>query len=186
MLVAERDKDKTTITTNLSTNRYTRMPFGLQNAPATFQRALHIALSSVRWPVCLIYLKSVRVFLKAVTKHITYLDTVLTLLQDAGTSLKLRECFFFQPQVRYLGHVVELDRLSVAQKATKALQSLNSPHALIQLRSFLRACNDYRRFVKAFSKIARPLTEMARKDASPDSKNPATSQREAFVDLSNG
>ena len=82
--VSQEDRDKTTFTSSLSTFRYLRMPFGLRNAPATFQRALDIPLSGVRWQICLVYLDDVILFSRTVEQHVKHLNTVLSLLRSAG------------------------------------------------------------------------------------------------------
>ena len=78
--VAPEDRDKTKFTSYLGTYRYTRMPFGLRNAPATFRRTLYIILSGVRWQTCLIYIDDVIVFSKDVETHLRHVDEVLRLL----------------------------------------------------------------------------------------------------------
>ena len=181
--VADEDRDKTTFTSYLGTFRYLRMPFGLKNAPATFQRALDIILSGVRWQICLVYLDDVIVFSRTHAEHVEHLDTVLTLLRNAGVSLKLKKCQFFRTEVEYLGHVIGPGTLRVSAKSTEALRACAFPKSLTQVRSFLGACNVFRRFVKDFSKIARPLTTMTRKDASPDFANPSDEQLRAFETL---
>jgi len=118
--VAPADRDKTTFTSYMGTYRYVRMPFGLRNAPATFQRALDIILSGVRWQSCLIYLDDVIVFSTSVEEHLVHVNQVLTLLREAGVTLKLSKCRFFQPRVDYLGHVITPGKLHVATENTKA------------------------------------------------------------------
>ena len=85
------DRDKTTFTTHRGTFRYKRMPFGLKNAPTTFQRALDILLSGVRWQICLVYLDEFIVFSKDYESHLDHLDLVLSSLREAGVSLKLKK-----------------------------------------------------------------------------------------------
>ena len=177
------DMDKTAFVSHLGTYRYKRMPFGLKNAPATFQRALDIILSGLRWQVCLIYLDDVIVFSKDMEQHLDHLDQVLSLLRDAGVSLKLRKCSFFQSRVTYLGHVISPGKLSIADENRDAISEALFPQNITQLRSFLGLCNVFRRFVQGFSKIARPLNEMLKKDASPDYENPTEDQLKAFQDL---
>ena len=181
--VAPEDRDKTTFTCHSGTYRYTRMPFGLRNAPATFQRALDIILSGVRWQTCLIYLDDVIVFSKTAQQHVKDVDLVLTLLRQAGVTLKLKKCFWFQDRVDYLGHVITPGRLSVAKENTGAFRTMLFPRSLTELRSFLGAANVYRRFIKGFSKIARPLTEMLRKNADPDWGSPPAEAVAAFEEL---
>ena len=161
--IAECDRDKTTFTTHMGTFRHLRMPFGLRNAPATFQRALDIILSSVRWQSCLIYLDDVIVFSKNVEQHLKDVDVVLKLLGKAGVSLKLKKCEFFQPKVNYLGHVVTPGKLSIALNRLDGFENAAFPLDKSQLRSFLGAANYYRRFVRGFAALARPLNDMLKK-----------------------
>ena len=181
--VAPEDRDKTTFTCHSGTYRYRRMPFGLRNAPATFQRALDIILSGVRWQTCLIYLDDVIVFSRTIEQHVRDVDTVLTLLRKAGVTLKLKKCFWFQNRVDYLGHVITPGKLSVATQNTEAFKTMVFPKSLTQLRSFLGAANVYRRFIKHFSKIARPLSALLRKDSEPDWENPPEEALQAFEEL---
>ena len=174
------DQEKTTFTTHCGTYRYKRMPFGLKNAPATFQRALDIILSGVRWQIRLVYLDDVIVFSKDQETHLDHLDTVLSLLRNAGVSLKLKKCFFFRPKVDYLGHVILPGKLSVARDRSAAFEKCLFPQTLIQLRSFLGACNVYRRFIAGFAKVARPLSAMLCKDAEIDFAAPTAEQTDAF------
>ena len=157
--IAESDRDKTTFTSYMGTFRCKRMPFGLRNASATFQRALDIILSGVRWKTCLVYIVDVVIFSKTEEERFTQVSHVLTLLAEAGVKLKLKKCFFFHQRVEYLGHVITPGRLSVANdaKATCAVREATFPESITQLRSFLGACNVYRRFVKDYSKIASPF-----------------------------
>ena len=181
--VAPEDRDKTTFTCHQGTFRYIRMPFGLRNAPATFQRALDIILSGVRWQTCLIYLDDVIVFSRSAEQHVRDVDKVLSLLRAAGVTLKLKKCFWFQNRVDYLGHVITPGKLSVATENTDAFKTAVFPKTLTQLRSFLGAANVYRRFIKDYSKVARPLTAMLRKDATPNWDDPTASERSAFEEL---
>ena len=181
--MSDEDKDKTAFTSHLGTYRYTRMPFGLKNGPATFQRALDIILSGVKWQICLVYIDDVIVFSKDRESHLRHLDEVLTLLREAGVTIKLSKCFFFEDKVDYLGHVISPGRLSVAAKNKDAIRDAVFPRTLTQVRSFLGACNVYRRFVKGFARIAKPLNDMLRKDATNDFDNPTEEQLEAFETL---
>ena len=181
--VAPEDRDKTKFTMHMGTSRHLRMPFGLKGAPATFQRAFNIILSGVRWQICLVYLDDFIVLSRSHGEHAKHLDTVLSLLRSAGISLKLKKCSFFQPKVHYLGHVISPGKLSVAEAAADAFKTFTFPRTLTQVRSFLGACNVYRRFVKGFAKIARPLSDMTHKDADPDFDNPTELQLQAFEAL---
>ena len=84
--VAQEHQDKTSFTSHFGTFRYTRMPFGLKNAPATFQRALDINLFGARWQICLVYLDDVIVFSQDLEQHLAQFDTLLKLPRNAGVS----------------------------------------------------------------------------------------------------
>ena len=159
------------------------MPFGLRNIPATFQRALDIILSGVRWHSCLIYLDDVIVFSCTTEDHFRHVDEILTLLRNAGVTLKLKKCAFFQPRVDYLGHVITPGKLSVTTENTKSFTHATFPKNTTQLRSFFGAANVYRRFVAGYSGIAPPLNGMLRKDAEPDWDSPTPDQLQAFETL---
>ena len=151
------DRDKTTFTSHYGTYRFRRLPFGLRNAPATFQRAIDVILSGVKWKTCLVYLDDVIIFSPDRKSHLKHVDDALYLLRKAGLSLKLRKCRFFSEMVDYLGHVIRPGRLGVAEKNTEALRDAAPPRTQTELRSFLGLCNVYRRFVPKFSSIAAPL-----------------------------
>ena len=163
--VAEEDRDKTTFTCHAGTYRFLRMPFGLCNAPATFQRAMDILLAGLRWKSCLVYLDDIIVFSRTAEEHLVHVEEILEKLQDAGVSLKLKKCRFFAETVDYLGHVIRPGLLEVATKNTAAIDGFEEPKTQTHLRSFLGVCNVYRRFVPNFAQVSAPLNELLKKGA---------------------
>ena len=97
--------------------------------------------------------------------------------------MKLKKCTFFQNRVDYLGHVITPGKLSVAKENVQAFEHAVFPKNITQLRSLLGAANVYRRFIKDFSKIAKPLTSMTQKEAKPDWNTPTDEQLRSFNDL---
>ena len=130
------------------------MPFGLNNTPATFQRAVDVILSRVKGETALIYVDDVIIYSKTETEHLAHAREVLRLLRDAGVSLKLSKCAFFDTSVTYLGHVIRPSRLEVERGNVVAIERARLPQNQTELRSLLGMCNVYRRFVKGFAKIA--------------------------------
>jgi len=161
--VAAEDRDKTTFTSHTGLFRFLRLPFGLVNAPASFQRAFVIILSGLRWQTCLVYLDDVIVFSRTVGDHIRHLREVLLLLEKAGVSLKPSKCHLFQQAVEYLGHVVRPGQLLVNQKNIKSLTQALPRRIQTELKSFLGMCNVYRRFIEDYAHIAKPLTKLTSK-----------------------
>ena len=94
--VAKKDRDKTTFVSRMGIFRYKRMPFGLRNAPATFQRTLDVILSGVKWKTCLVYIDDVIIFSKNEEELVDHLEQVLSLLGETGVKLKLKKCFCFK------------------------------------------------------------------------------------------
>ena len=136
------------------------MPFGLCNAPATYQRTLDILLAGLKWQSCLVYVDDVIVFSETFDKHLSAVEDVLAILQEAGLSMNMRKCKFFSRTVDYLGHVVHPGRLAVAEKNTLAIKKAVYPRTQTELRSFLGTCNVYRRFVPNFAHAAAPLNQL--------------------------
>ena len=134
-----------------------RMPFGLTNAPATFQRLMESCLGDLHLQCCLIYLDDVIIYSSSPEEHLESLDKVFSRLADAGLKLKLDKCSFFQSEVEYLGHVVSKDGVKPNNDRIAAVQGWTVPKTLSQLRSFLGFASYYRKFIRNFAKIARPL-----------------------------
>jgi len=158
--VAAEDREKTTFTSHTGLFRFLRLPVSLLNAPASFQRTLDIILSGLRWKTCLEYLDDVTFFSRTVYEHIRHLREVLLLMEKAGVSLKPSKCHLFQPQVEYLGHVVRPGQLLVNQKNIRSLAQALPPRNQTGLKSFLSMCIVYRRFIKDYAHIAKPLTKL--------------------------
>ena len=105
--IREEDRDKTAFTSHAGTFRFIRMPLGLTNAPATFQRTIDILLSRYRWQSCLVYLDDIIIFSKNKEDHLRHVEQVLSAMNCAGVTLKLSKCSFFTDRVKYLGHIIK-------------------------------------------------------------------------------
>ena len=160
--VAEEDRAKTAFTCHKGCFEFCKMPFGLYNAPATFQRTVDILFSGYRWRTCLVYLDDIIVFSNTAEEHVHHVREVLTILKEAGFSLKLKKCKFFAKSVDYLGHVIRPGRLEVATKNTEAVECFKELTTQTELRSFLGFCNVHRRFVLNFARNAVPLNTFLR------------------------
>ena len=181
--VSERDRAKTAFVCHAGLYQYIRMPFGLKNAPASFQRTLDIILSGYKWKSCLVYLDDVIIYSNTVEDHMRHVKAILGALKAAGITLKFSKCELFTDTVKYLGHIIKPGTLSVDTIATKALTGAQHPRTQTELRSFLGLCNVYRRFVPGFAKLATPLNKLLRKGQPEQLEVFSESEAEAFKAL---
>ena len=181
--VAPTDREKTAFTSHFGVYQFRRLPFGLRNAPGTFQRAIDIILSGIKWKTCLVYLDDVIIFSSSRDVHLKHVNEALHLLGKAGLSLKLIKCHFSKEALDYLGHVIRPGKLAVAEKNTAALRNAPVPKTQTELRSFLGLCNVYRRFVPRFAAVAAPLTSLLGKGTSPQLGALSAQQIDAFNTL---
>jgi len=181
--VLEEDRDKTTFVCHEGAYRYIRLPFGLSNAPATFQRAIDMILGGLKWKHCLVYLDDIIVFSQTPGEHVEHLREVFAALSKAGVSLKAKKCHLFQEEVEYLGHIVGRGELKVQDKNIRGLREASPPRCKKDLRSFLGMCNVYRRFIKDYARVARPLSAMTSTKGSDRWTSLSAEALAAFEDL---
>ena len=136
------------------------MPFGATNAPATFQRLMHDCLGDLNMNWCIVYLDDIIIFSDTKEEHIKRLEAVFQKLMAAGLKLKPTKCFFFRDEIEYLGHVVSGKGISTNPKKIEAVTKWPTPKTVYDVRSFLGFVGYYRRFIKTFSKITKPIREV--------------------------
>ena len=175
--VAESDRPKTAFCTPFGLFEWNRMPFGLCNAPSTFQRLMQRIFGDQQCQSLLLYLDDIVVFSSTIDQHLERLGGVLGRLQHEGLKAKLKKCAFFQQKVRYLGHVISDQGVSTDPSKIEAVSNWPCPATLSELRSFLGFASYYRRFVEGFAKLAAPLHRLVAKLAGGQSKrvDPAVS-----------
>ena len=136
------------------------MPFGATNAPATFQRLMHDCLGDLNMNWCIVYLDDINIFSDTKEEHLKRLEAVFQKLAAAGLKLKPSKCFFFREEIEYLGHVVSGKGVATNPKKVEAVTKWPTPKTVYDIRSFLGFVGYYRRFIKDFSKIAKPIREV--------------------------
>ena len=139
---------------------YNKMPFGLSNSPATYQRLMEECLGELNMKICVIYLDDLIIFSNSFEQHLERLDIVLTRLQQCNLKLSADKCYFFQERVKFLGHVVSRDGIETDPDKVEKIKNWPRPTNPDELRSFVAFCGYYRRFVKDFSKVTKPLTDL--------------------------
>ena len=160
----EEARDKSAFVTRNELWRWKVLPFGLTSAPSTFERLMEKVLRGLHWQTVLIYLDDVVVFSQSVEQHLERLEEVLARLRSAKLKLKPKKCELFKLEVKYLGHVVSKDGISTDPDKIKAMATWPQPGNLTDVRSFLGATGYYRRFIKDYAKIAKPLTRLTLKN----------------------
>ena len=136
------------------------MPFGATNAPATFQRLMHDCLGELNMNWCIVYLDDIIIFSDTKEEHLKRLEAVFQKLFAAGLKLKPSKCFFFREEIEYLGHVVSGKGISTNPKKIEAVSKWPTPKTVYDVRSFLGFVGYYRRFIKNFSRITKPIREV--------------------------
>ena len=137
-----------------------RMPFGLCNAPATFQRLMQEVLGDLFLRGVVVYLDDIIIHSKTIQEHFRLLNEVFSRLRKAGLKLSPSKCKFFQETIEVLGHVVSGDGISCEEKKLDAVRKWPVPKDVTDLQRFLGFTGYYRRFVKDYAKIAKPLTNL--------------------------
>ncbi len=156
------DQQKTAFICQGQLYEYLKMPFGLKNSPACFQRNIQNVIGDCEYAMP--YLDDIIVHSRTEEEHIGHLASVLEKMSRYRLHCKLVKCEFFQPKVKYLGLIFSQEGIAVDQEKVSGIVRMLPPTTLTELRSFLGMCNFYRKFIKDFSTIAAPMTHLTHKD----------------------
>lgn len=168
LILDPKDTEKTgfSVTTNGISGHFefTRMPFGLKNAPSTFQRMMNLVLSGLQGIHCYIYLDDCILYSHTLLSHMEKLELVFSRLREANLKLQPDKCEFLRREVAYLGHVITDKGVSPNPEKVKAISQFPTPKTPKDIKSFLGLTGYYRRFIENFSHITKPLTSLLKKD----------------------
>ena len=159
----DEDREKTAFTTGQGLWQFVVMPFGLSNAPATFERLMEQVLVGLPWTTCLVYLDDVIVHARCFQDELDRLREIFGRLRKANLKLNAKKCLLFQEEVSYLGHRVSRNGIQTDPSKTESVNQWPVPRDVAEVRSFLGFCSYYRRFVKSCAQIAFPLNQLLTK-----------------------
>jgi hypothetical protein len=160
--IAPAHRHKTAFAHNNRLYEFVRMPFGLCNAPASFQRFIMCALLGL--DNVMPYLDDIIIYSVTQEDHMGHVRAVLARLSLCGVKLKLSKCLFGQSHVKFLGHVIGPEGVGMDPEKVEAVVSIAPPTTVKKLQIFLGLCNYYSKFVEDYAKIAKPLHKLLGKD----------------------
>ena len=151
--VREEDQYKTAFKCRFGHFEYTVCPFGLTNAPASFQALMNQVLNPLLGVCVLVYLDDILIFSPTLEKHIEDVESVLKLMEKNRLFIKLKKCELFKEEVSFLGHKVSVNGMSVEEDKIKAIRDWLKPSCVRDIQSFNGTCSYYRKFITNFGKI---------------------------------
>ena len=163
--MAEESRKYTAFSTPWSLYEWVRIPYGIMNAPAGFQRFINGCLSHLSDDICVAYLDDILIFSKSFKEHKENVKKVLRCLQEKGVKLNMSKCKFFKREIRYLGRLVSEEGYRPDPEDVKVLDDCKIPPTDVgKLRSLLGFLGYYRTYVKDFSRKIKPIYDLLQKD----------------------
>ncbi|KAH7621122.1 putative Transposon Tf2-6 polyprotein [Nannochloris sp. 'desiccata'] len=162
--MAAADVEKTAFTTPYGLFEFLVMPFGLNNAPATFSRLMMNIFQDYINDFVLVYMGDILIFFKDEAEHEKHLKLVLDRLREKGLVAKKSKCSFFKTDIDYLGFVVSADGVKMAADKVQAVLEWPTPSNASEVRGFLGLSGFYRNFIRNYAHIVAPLNELTKKN----------------------
>nr|GFA18209.1 reverse transcriptase domain-containing protein [Tanacetum cinerariifolium] len=163
ILINPPDQEKTTFTCPYGTFAYQRLPFGLCNAPGTFQRCMMAIFYDMIKKTMKVFMDDFLVSGDSFSSCLSHIDTMLQWCKDTNLVLNWEKCHFMVKKGIILGHKISKYRLEVDRAKVNVIAKLPHLTSVKGVRSFLEHAGFYRRFIQDFSKIARPMTHLLEK-----------------------
>jgi transposase InsO family protein len=142
---------------------FVRLPFGLANAPAIFQRAMNQVLSGLLGKVCMVYIDDIVVYSKTLEDHAQHLKQIFSRLKEVGLQVKPSKCSFELGEIELLGHRVTAEGIKPQPEKVESIANLVPPTDVKAIRSFLGMTGYYRQYIADYASVALPLTELTKK-----------------------
>ena len=161
--VKREDVPKTSFVCKYGQFEMTRMPFGLNNSASTFQRTMEMALQGLQWVTCLIYIDDIIVYGQDFSQHLQRVEEVLQRIKAAGLKLKPAKSHMLQKEVVFLGHVVSGEGVRPSPTNIAKILCWPKPRSPRQIKQFVAMGSYYRRYIKNFASMVRPMVELTKK-----------------------
>ena len=160
----EKDEAKTAFRTHHGHFEFRVMPFGLTCAPATFQAAMNTIFADYIRKFVLVFVDDILIYSKSLAEHVQHLKQVFAVLQQHRLFVKKSKCSFAKSALEYLGHIISAQGVATDPAKVEAVQKWPRPKNLKQLRGVLGMAGYYRRYIRDFGLISRPLTALLKKN----------------------
>lgn len=160
--------EKTAFSVNNGHYEYVRMPFGLRNAPSTFQRVMDNILKEHLYQCCFVYMDDIVIFSRSLHDHMVHLRKIFNKLRQFNLKVQLDKSEFLRKEVQFLGHVITPEGIKPNPSKIIAVQEYPLPKTTKEIRAFLGLVGYYRRFIQNFAKIVSPFTRCLKKNTKID------------------
>lgn len=165
------DMEKTAFSVNNGKYEFTRLPFGMRNAPAIFQRTLDDVLREHIGTKCYVYIDDILIFGKSKEEHLKNLQIIFNTLDKANFKVQEDKCEFMKDELEFLGFIIGRNGIRTKADKVQAIVDFPQPKSIHDLRSFLGLTGHYRRFIRDYAQVAKPLTSILRGDLGRTSKS---------------
>ena len=150
------------VLSSLGKYQFNRVPLGLAQAPAYFQKLINDILKGCNFAMG--YLDDIIIYSRSKKEHLEHLEEIFTRLKAAGLKLKLEKCCFFKKHIQYLGHLISADGIQPLPEKLKSIAKMPAPRNPKEVKQFLGLVGYYRKFIPRFADISRVLTHLTKKD----------------------
>ena len=153
----EKHRHKTAFSSMFGKYEFNRIPFGLKGSPILFQKAISTILRKYLGVCLLCYCDDLIIYSSTFSDHLKHIDQILKTIRDNNLTAKLNKCMFASSKIQFLGHVFSQEGIYPGEEKTKLVKNALVPTNVKKLQRFLGLSNYFRRFIKSYAQIAKPL-----------------------------